>query len=409
MNLIEKRVNFRGMDRQQIALFRGETVRARYTFSDGYAPIVFPSDAKALFLYRAHGNDTWWRSSAVIVGDGVEFDITPEMDNASTDYVWFVRIIRATQVYDIETDDTKDAEGVLYRVNGFLHYEHSPGETPNALPVPPKVLDFDTVETRNAPFVTAVSVGGALQPKDGGVVMLPAAGTRVFPSPESLETNFPASAENAGERAIVARIMSGSPVVDVYVAVEGTYDGVPHYEWMIQGSLLQDISGIVDDLATHEKDKKNPHAVTAAQSGALPITGGNLDQNAIIGFSGGFGFATLRKDGLYFDGIMGEGSARYGGGAIVLSGVSIKFPAVSAESTFATEEWVNDERQPKRKVVTDLTTTDVAFQPVPNTTYRFGSLSSLAVSSLGDFDDEYAIVFTAGAGVDFDNEPFDGH
>jgi len=39
MNLIETAVNFRKIETQRVAIFRGETVHARYTFTNGEAPM----------------------------------------------------------------------------------------------------------------------------------------------------------------------------------------------------------------------------------------------------------------------------------------------------------------------------------------------------------------------------------
>jgi len=68
-----------------------------------------------------------------------------------------------------------------------------------------------------------------------------------------------------------------------------------------------------------------------------------------------------------------------------------------------------DTKQSARTVVTDTNTTSVTLAPQGNTLYRYGTLYYLSVADIGEFDDEYTIIFTAGAGFDFDNTVFDGN
>ena len=66
-------------------------------------------------------------------------------------------------------------------------------------------------------------------------------------------------------------------------------------------------------------------------------------------------------------------------------------------------------KQDRATVVTDTNTTSVTLAPQGNHLYKYGTLYYLNVTDLGDFDDEYTIIFTAGAGFDFDNTVFDGN
>jgi len=165
MTLIEERINFRELKQQRLAIFRGETVSARYTFSNGEAPLELPEGAKASFLLIARGTNDWQRGHAAIVdkGTAVEFSILPRMTNGSNSYEWFVRITKATQVCDPETGESEERDGIIYRINGILDVKPSPGETVNPLPSPLREIDFDTVMVHNPPWAT---IGDIPPPQD---------------------------------------------------------------------------------------------------------------------------------------------------------------------------------------------------------------------------------------------------
>lgn len=62
----------------------------------------------------------------------------------------------------------------------------------------------------------------------------------------------------------------------------------------LQGSL--DAKAAAADLATHISNQGNPHGVTAAQTGALPLTGGTMTGEIKVGQGDGYGIQ-LRTDG----------------------------------------------------------------------------------------------------------------
>jgi len=66
-------------------------------------------------------------------------------------------------------------------------------------------------------------------------------------------------------------------------------------------------------------------------------------------------------------------------------------------------------KQDAQLVVSDTSTTSVTLAPVRNVLYKYGTLNALNVTALGDFNDEYVIMFTAGADFAFDNTAFDGN
>lgn len=117
-----------------------------------------PAGATASFLWQTNGMaSAWWETNATVtVSNGtVRADWTPAMDCGAASYSFFLRV---------------SASGsALYRAYGTLRMRPSPGATPNALPMPPTVLDFNSVTWENAPWATMDDVNSAIDAIPPGV------------------------------------------------------------------------------------------------------------------------------------------------------------------------------------------------------------------------------------------------
>lgn len=120
---------------QTFAAYRGETLEFAPQFCGAMSNVT----ASALY-YQTNGMGTaWWQA------DGLRF--APSNDCGAAAYRFFVR--------------AADPLGTDYTANGVLRMLDSPGETPNALPLPVQVLDFAAVEVANAPWPDAEDVAAA--------------------------------------------------------------------------------------------------------------------------------------------------------------------------------------------------------------------------------------------------------
>jgi hypothetical protein len=120
---------------QTFAAYRGETLEFAPQFCGAMSNVT----ASALY-YQTNGMGTaWWRSGGLV--------FAPSNDCGAAAYRFFVR--------------AADPLGTDYTANGVLRMLDSPGETPNALPLPVQVLDFAAVEVANAPWPSAEDVAAA--------------------------------------------------------------------------------------------------------------------------------------------------------------------------------------------------------------------------------------------------------
>ena len=119
--------------------------------------------ASAEFLWQSPGmGPSWYTTNAVATASGdVTALWTPAMDSGSASYSFFLRV----------------GNGDLYRPRGTIKMQGSPGATPNAIPIPPRTLDFATVTVLNAPWTTLNDVDAAIsdalegyEPGGGGVI-----------------------------------------------------------------------------------------------------------------------------------------------------------------------------------------------------------------------------------------------
>ena len=153
----------------------------------------------------------------------------------------------------------------------------------------------------------------------------------------------------------------------------------------------------VSDFKNHLANKDNPHAVTAAQIGTAIFARGSIlpDANSVDAR-----LAVTQADVSFFKISL----------ALYEKAPRQLVPGEPVEYFWQfLGEVVDNSKQPLVNVVKDASSTDIVLSPQGNSLYRYGTLSSLTVAALGDFDDEYAIVFTAGAAFRFDNTAFDGN
>ena len=83
-------------------------------------------------------------------------------------------------------------------------------------------------------------------------------------------------------------------------------------------SLADGVNSLAGTVGTHTRDKNNPHKVTAAQVGALPLEGGTVTGNLTLEVGSGGSSPTLEVSGVSSSGI--KLNAEYGGKITVGAG-----------------------------------------------------------------------------------------
>lgn len=113
-------------------VYHGETVLFEVTFKR-------PSNETMTFFWQEQGmGDSYWSESCTTVGNGVyHAAFTPQMDTGAKVFNCFI-----------------GRPGMIYRAVIQLRMKQSPGALPNALPLPAKVIDFNQVTVKNAPWVS---------------------------------------------------------------------------------------------------------------------------------------------------------------------------------------------------------------------------------------------------------------
>ena len=133
-----------------LSFWRGDT-RA-ITASTGITNLP----ATAQFLWQTNGMAlSWWTNAATVssVGD-VSTTWTPGMDSGSDYYTFFFRA------------------GGIYCPRGTIRMQGSPGNVPNAIPLPVPTIDFGTVTALNPPWATMSAVSnyvGSIEIGGGGI------------------------------------------------------------------------------------------------------------------------------------------------------------------------------------------------------------------------------------------------
>ena len=124
----------------QASAYRGETldIEARLTWRG--APLAVSDGAEAAMCWQTNGmGDAWWTAPASVTTCGVVTATwSPSNDVGAASYRVFLRVA--------------GPGGASYRANMLLRILGSPGETPNALPLPVQVLDFARISYTNEPW-----------------------------------------------------------------------------------------------------------------------------------------------------------------------------------------------------------------------------------------------------------------
>ena len=130
----------------QASAYRGETLDIEARLLWRGAPLAVADGADAAMCWQTNGmGDAWWTAPAsVTTGGVVTATWSPSNDVGAASYRVFLRVA--------------GPGGASYRANMLLRLLGSPGETPNALPLPVKVLDFARISYTNEPWSTSSSL-----------------------------------------------------------------------------------------------------------------------------------------------------------------------------------------------------------------------------------------------------------
>ncbi|MBQ6926514.1 MAG: hypothetical protein IJQ73_17915 [Kiritimatiellae bacterium] len=206
----------------QAAAYRGETldIVARLTLRG--APLAVADGASATMHWQTNGMGTaWWTAPASVTTSGlVRARWTPAMDCGADAYRVFLGV-------------ADGGSNLSYRANMLLRMVGSPGETPNALPLPVQVLDFAKIAWTNAPW----GDGGGI---DGEAVT-------------GIVERVVADATNAIPRGVAIDLRGdGSETVR-----DAALSGTAYTEWDIygelpDGQLTYGLRLLFDEIAQHE-------------------------------------------------------------------------------------------------------------------------------------------------------------
>ena len=127
----------------QASAYRGETLDIEARLLWRGAPLAVTDGAEAAMCWQTNGmGDAWWTAPAsVTTGGVVTATWSPSNDVGAASYRVFFRVA--------------GPGGASYRANMLLRLLGSPGETPNALPLPVQVLDFARISYTNEPWAAA--------------------------------------------------------------------------------------------------------------------------------------------------------------------------------------------------------------------------------------------------------------
>lgn len=117
-----------------IQAYQGETLALEATMTASGEPLELTGDAAIYWQTNGMGS-SYWSAPATAESSRLAAVWTPEMDVGASNYHCFIGI-----------------PGQIYRAAFQLRLRTSPGASPNTLPLPPKVIDFATVEVRNPPW-----------------------------------------------------------------------------------------------------------------------------------------------------------------------------------------------------------------------------------------------------------------
>ncbi|HOQ60076.1 MAG TPA: hypothetical protein PKZ08_05610 [Vicinamibacterales bacterium] len=125
-----------------VAIYRGETIALEPTITVHGRPHVWPAETEVTLWWQSSNmGASWWSTPAALgAATGTLRAVwSPECDSGADRYTFFIR--------------ASAPDGIAYRASGTITMRHSPGATPNALPLPVTTLDFSGLEIRNAPWL----------------------------------------------------------------------------------------------------------------------------------------------------------------------------------------------------------------------------------------------------------------
>lgn len=128
-----------------LQIYRGETARLECLLTLQGDPATIPADATALIAWQSRDMGASWytaEASVDVSRGAVLADFTPAMDSGAAEFRAFLRV------------DGGEGSGICYRAAALLQMLDSPGAVINEIPIPPRVLDFATIEVLNAPYYT---------------------------------------------------------------------------------------------------------------------------------------------------------------------------------------------------------------------------------------------------------------
>lgn len=129
----------------QAAAYRGETLEIEATLTDRGRPLAVADGASATMYWQTNGMaSAWWTAPAVMSGGVIRATWSPTNDVGAAAYRVFLGVTSG---------------GLNYRANLALRMVGSPGDQPNALPLPAKTLDFATVSVLHAPWAMPYTAG----------------------------------------------------------------------------------------------------------------------------------------------------------------------------------------------------------------------------------------------------------
>lgn len=127
----------------QTAAYRGETLAVEAALTLRGAPLAVADGASAAMHWQTNGmGAAWWTAPASVTTAGVvRATWTPAMDCGADAYRIFLGV-------------ADGGSNLNYRANMLLRMIGSPGESPNALPLPTPFIDFAKVSVANPPWPT---------------------------------------------------------------------------------------------------------------------------------------------------------------------------------------------------------------------------------------------------------------
>ena len=120
---------------QSFTLYHGETATFEPSFRVN-GSVATNVAVEACYVQTNGMGEAWWTLA--------DATFHPTNDVGAASYRFFVR--------------ARAGGDVVYRANGILRMQDSPGFEPAAVPFPRRVLDFDAVEIANAPWPTAADI-----------------------------------------------------------------------------------------------------------------------------------------------------------------------------------------------------------------------------------------------------------